>query len=36
MVMLEDTKMAIESAQADVEMMKALKTGDSVLKDLQK
>jgi len=24
----------IESAQADIEIMKALKTGDSVLKDL--
>ena len=35
-LMLQQTLSAIESAQADVEIMKALKQGDSVLKDLQK
>lgn len=34
--MLQQTLQSIESAQADVQIMKALKTGDSVLKDLQK
>ncbi len=33
--MLQETLQAIESTQADVEIMKALKTGDAVLKDLQ-
>lgn len=35
-LMLANTLQAVESAQADVEIMKALKQGDSVLKDLQK
>lgn len=34
-LMLEQTLSAIESAQADVEVYKALKAGDAVLKDLQ-
>ena len=35
-MMLEQTLSAVESAQADVEVFKALKAGDVVLKDLQK
>ena len=34
--MLQQTLQGIESAQADIEIMQALKTGDNVLKDLQK
>ena len=34
-MMLEQTLSSIESAQADVEVYKALKAGDAVLKDLQ-
>ena len=34
-MMLEQTLSTIESAQADVEVYKALKAGDAVLKDLQ-
>ena len=33
-MMLEQTLSSIESAQADVEVYKALKAGDAVLKDL--
>ena len=36
MILLTETLMNIESAQADVEIFKALKEGDTVLKDLQK
>jgi hypothetical protein len=35
-LMLQQTLQAIESTQADIEIMKALKQSDSVLKDLQK
>lgn len=35
-LMLIETLNNIESAQADIEIMKALKEGDKVLKDLQK
>ena len=35
-MLLEETLMNVESAAADVNVMKALSTGDQVLKDLQK
>jgi hypothetical protein len=36
MQMLVETMQAIESAQADIEIMKAMKGADQTLKDLQK